>query len=133
MKNNIKKIGLIVLLFVSIFLLTACEKKEKVKDTKKDKETKEEKTIDSKLIGTWKNESDGINAVYVFEKDGTGKYTITVEENVSEQDMDYYTKDGSLFINFNKDPDTFEIEYKMENGNLIIFDSLGEELLFKKQ
>lgn len=117
MKKYIKIICMVFILFVGVVILAGCSKKA---------------SIDSGVVGNWKYDEDGILAIYIFNKDGTGSYTITVEENTVVKDLDYYTKDGKLFINYDKDPDTFELEYKLKNGNLLVYDSLGEELIYKK-
>ena len=120
MKNLLKNIITIFLFATILVSLTGCSKKE-------------EKTIDEKVIGTWKYEVEYMKATYVFKKDGTGSYTITVEDNTVEKEVDYYTKDGVLYINFDKDPDTFEIEYEITDEGMIIYDTAGEKLIYKKQ
>ena len=120
-----KKILLfIIVLFVGVIWITGCDKTEEVS---------EENNIDSNVIGTWEHDEDSINAVYIFKEDGTGSYTITVEGNAVEKEVAYYTKDGKLFINFDKDPDTFELEYSIRGNSLVVIDSLGEEVIYNKK
>ena len=104
--------------------MTSCGKKE---------EEQEEKKIDPEVIGTWEYTSEGIDAIYVLEKDGTGSYTITVEDNTIVKEVDFYTEDSKLMINYDKDPDTFELPYRVEGDVLIVTDSLEEELEYYKK
>ena len=127
-RKSIKTLLTAIVIVICIISLTGCKNEKSNKTTNESK-----KTIDSKVVGTWKYEDEGISGIYVFKKDGTGSYTMTVEDNVVEKDVDYYTKKGKLYINYNKDPDTFEMKYTIKDEGIIIYDSFGEELLYKKQ
>ena len=120
MNKILNKLCLVLLLFLSIIVLSGCDKTEK-------------KTIDTNVIGTWEYSEEDIDATYVFEKNGTGSYTIAVGENSVVKEVEYYTKDNKFYINFDNDPDTFELEYKMVDDGIIIYDSQGTELLYKKK
>ena len=118
MRKEFRNSLLVLLLVLSLFTTLGCSKKS---------------NIDSKVIGTWEHNDEALKAIYVLKKDGTGSYTMTVGENTVEKKVDYYTKVGQLFINYDKDPDTFELEYSIKNNSLVIIDSLNEEVVYKKK
>ena len=121
MKKILKSISIISIIIVGLLIITACSSKENKNE------------IDSNVIGTWEYTEDSITATYIFKEDGTGTYTMTVEENTVEKEVEYYTKDGKLFINYDKEPETFELKYQKSGNDLIIYDSFDEELLYKKK
>ncbi len=121
-----KKLLLGLFIIIGLFTLVGCGKKT---DTK---EVNEEKGIDPEVVGTFKYSAKGMVATYLFKDDGTGYYTITVGENTVEKEVDYYTQGNKLYINYDKDPDTFELKYKVKKNGLAIYDSTGEELIYKK-
>ncbi len=121
-----KKIFLCLIIVIGIFTLVGCGKKT---DTK---EVNDEKGIDQHVVGTFKYSDSAMEATYLFKDDGTGYYTITVGDNTVEKEVDYYTQGGKLYINYDKDPDTFELKYKVVDKGLEIYDSFGEKLLYKK-
>lgn len=122
MNKHLRQVFLVLIIIVGIFSLSACGKKKA-----------ETKVIDERVIGTWKYESDYIIATYVFRKDGTGSYTITVGEETVLKTVAYYTENDTFYINYDEDPDTFELKYSVSNEGITIIDSLGDELLYEKQ
>lgn len=90
------------------------------------------KNIDPKVVGTWKYTDDGYSVEYVFNGNGTGTYTLTVGEESEKKNITYKNKDGKFLITFEKDTDVFENKYTIKNGNLIIEDSFGEKIKYKK-
>ena len=61
MNKHLKQVFLVLILILGIFTLSACGNKKE-----------EAKVIDERVIGTWKYETEGMNATYAFRKDGTG-------------------------------------------------------------
>ena len=115
MKKYIKNLVLVIVLIVGVLSLTGCGEK------------------DSRVVGTWEYKDDGISAVYVLKEDGTGSYNIIVSDANSFKNLTYETKDGKLLITFEDDTDVFELKYKVTKDALIITDSLGEDLKYKKK
>ena len=128
--KTFKKLLFVFVILVGMFTLVGCGKeKDSFKET-----TKEEKTIDTQVIGTWDyTEEDVMTAIYVLNEDGTGTYTITVGENTVEKTVEYYTKDGVLYINYDGEEDTYELPYSIKDGDLVIVDSLGEDVVYVKK
>ena len=106
----------ILILLLSVFVLTACS------------------NSDSKLVGTWKCDYSGIKSTYVFNKNGKGSQSITVEENTSDKNYTYKTKDDKLLITFDDDKESeYTYGYHFDNDDLILKDSFGEEFTCKKK
>ena len=90
------------------------------------------------LTGTWEYKEDGISAVYVFEDDGTGTYTMDTGESVTYK-LKYETKDNHLLVTFVDndvfdETDVFDSEYTFKDDNtLIIKDSFGTEMTFVRK
>ena len=81
-------------------------------------ETKEEPEIDSQLVGTWANKGNYVDETYVFNDDGTGIYTITLNGKPVEHELTYETKDNKLIITFPKENDMVTREYSID-GDLL--------------
>ena len=114
MKKNI----LIALILIStILILTGCKNNN----------------IDSKLIGTWECDYEGLNSKYVFNEDKTGSQTLTVEENSSTNKYTYETKENKILITYENDTDVFELGYRFDNNDLGLKDTFDEEFSCQKQ
>lgn len=111
-----KRIKNVFVLGILIFTLTGCFNK-----------------VDSKIVGTWEYNENGMSAIYVLKDDGTGSYDITVADGNSFQKLTYETKDGKLFIIFEGDKDVFELPYKIRDNSLVITDSLNQEVVYNKK
>ena len=112
-----------LLILVMIFAVTGCGSKE------------------NSLTGTWeyKDPDADMGAVYVFKIDGTGTYTMDVGGQSVTYEMKYEAKDGHLYITFVNnevfsEDDVFDSEYSFKDAKtLIVNDSFGEQLTFKKK
>ena len=113
MKTIIVPIGLILMLVVSIFALSGCNKKQKNNENT------------NPLVGSW----DHSGYIYTFNDDKTGSYTAF--GNV----MNFtYEDDGSkvkILYNGNTVPGTYE--YKIDGNKLIIKDSFGSDVIYEKK
>lgn len=108
-----KKIFLLVVMFGAL-VLTGCGKEE-MKDP---------------IIGTWEYEG-GLKAIYVFEEDGKGTYTLGTD--AAKQEITYTKDDKKIAITYGNSTVPFETEYKVEDDTLIIMDSFGNEVKYKKK
>lgn len=113
--KNILRFGTLCLVIVLIFIIVGCGKKEKVT-----------------LIGTWEyfsNETVRNDIYYQFNKDKTGKYSFY------GSDMSFtYEDDGKeITIKYDKDTVSSKYEYRIEDGKLIIKDSFGDDVTYKKK
>ncbi len=124
MKKQFKRIILVLVWFIGIIALTGCKKDENVKVNK---------DIDSKIVGTWNYEESGLIGKYVLKGDGTGTYTYGTSENKVTKKITYKTEKGKLKYTFEGDTDEFEQEYYFKGKDLIIKDSFGTELIYKKK
>ena len=117
MKKTVKNLSLVFIAMFTVIILVGCSNSK----------------IDSKVIGTWNYDTDGLNSTYVFNKDATGEQTIKVGENSSKNKFTYETKEGKILITFENDSDVFEYKYRFEGKNLVLKDSFDEELIYKKK
>ncbi len=77
------------------------------------------------IVGKW--EADGYKGfIYTFNEDKTCSYDVAG----SKRDCTYEMKDNKLSILFNGDTAPFETEYRIENNQLIIKDSLGNDVKY---
>ncbi|MBQ1391097.1 MAG: hypothetical protein IIY82_05055 [Firmicutes bacterium] len=97
--------------------------------------------VNDSLAGTWeyRDEENGLGAIYVLNEDGTGTYTMIVGDQEVTYELEYEVQDGHLlvvYVNneiFSED-DIFDSEFTRPDANtLIIKDSLGEELTYIRQ
>ncbi|MBQ6663857.1 MAG: hypothetical protein IJM69_09990, partial [Firmicutes bacterium] len=97
--------------------------------------------VNDSLAGTWeyRDEENGLGAIYVLNEDGTGTYTMIVGDQEVTYELEYEVQDGHLlvvYVNneiFSED-DLFDSEFTRPDANtLIIKDSLGEELTYIRQ
>ena len=111
-----KKIGLFLLLLVGVLFLTGCDDGKSV-------------------VGRWEyqNKNGNYKAIYVFNKDGTGIYTLKYSDQSEDKNFTYEVKDENLVITFEGFGDPFELKYRREQGKLIITDSSGNDNEFKKK
>ena len=104
------------LALILVLVLTACENR------------------DSKLVGTWTCDYEGIKSTYVFKEDGKGSQNITVGENSSDKNYTYKTKDGKILITFDDDKELeYPYGYRFDKNDLILKDSLDEEFTCKRK
>lgn len=126
MKN--KLLVIVVILFVGL-LVVGCKVNINISPTSKtnDSEKTTKKTDSSDLVGRWAY--SGGMFIYTFNSDMTGEY------NVAGTIMKFtYTVDGNkLSILYDDMTETFDTTYKIEGDTLIIKDSLGEDVKYKKQ
>ena len=121
MKRKISAICATMIILILAFSMVACGKKG-----------------GNPLTGTWEYDEDGIKAVYVFEDDGTGTYTMDTGESVTYK-MKYETKDNHLLVTYVDndvfdESDVFDSEYTLkDDSTLIIKDSFGTEMTFIKK
>ena len=105
---------LILLAVVLCFTLVGCEKANNNKE----------------IVGQWKNnEIEGVEFVYTFNEDGTGKYEYG--ENV---DNFKYTIDGNKisFKYTDEEMETFDTTFSIDGDTLNIKDSNNEDTLYEK-
>ena len=76
------------------------------------------------LVGVWEYEAGGYT--YTFNEDGTGQYDL----GGTIMKLTYEDK-GTILFEGNTDP--MELEYSMSDGKLIIIDSLGDEVVYKRK
>ena len=100
-----KKILMLIVVIVSLFAITACGKKS--------------------LVGTWKSG----DFTYVFNKDKTGSYNaFGIELNFT-----YETKKNVVTITEIESKMSVDYEYKVKGKTLIIKDSYGKDIEYKKE
>ena len=129
MKRFVKSLFLVFVLMIGVFVLTGCGK---TGNTTQKVETANE--IDSQIIGTWELDEDGYTATYVLNADGTGSYTLTVEEDSDVKELTYKTENNKLLVTFKGDTDVFESEYSFKDNNTLgIKDSFGEEFNYVRK
>ena len=93
------------------------------------------------LPGTWeyRDEENGIGAVYVLKNDGTGTYTMTVGDSEVTYELKYEAKDGHLLVTYVNneiftEEDVFDSEFRFQDADtLIIKDTAGTEMTFIKK
>ncbi|MBR3199701.1 MAG: hypothetical protein IKG27_06900 [Bacilli bacterium] len=118
-----KRKYLFLTLILTMFALTACSK------------------IDSKIIGTWECPRNGYTATYVFKSDGTGNYifksneiNVAAGEGETNDELTYETQKGKLSMTYNGSKDaSLELEYKIDNDNLILKNAAGSEFTCTKK
>ena len=81
----------------------------------------------AKIIGSWEYETGGYT--YTFNDDGTGSYA------VGENKMEFTYKDNgkAVEILYTGNTDASTYEYKIDGDMLIIKDSLGNDVKYKKK
>ena len=115
MKKIFKNLFLISIVLFSVAFISGCS------------------NINSKIIGTWEYKDDGLDTVYVFNKDKTGFQTITTGEDSSTNKFTYETKKDKILITFENDTDVFEYGYRFDNNDLVLKDTFGDEFTCKKK
>ena len=129
MKRFVKSLFLVFVFMIGVFVLTGCGK---TGNTIQKTEAADE--IDSQIIGTWELDEDGYTATYVLNADGTGSYTLTVEEDSDVKELTYKTENNKLLVTFKGDTDVFESEYSFKDNNTLgIKDSFGEEFNYVRK
>lgn len=115
MNNSLKKMFIVLILVVGVFVFTGCGK-----DKKADKKVS--------IVGTWVY-VDSDQFVYTFNKDGSGKYEVagTIME------FTYKISGNKLSMTYKGDTEDFETEYSIKDDTLNIKDSLGEDTLYKRK
>ena len=108
-----KKILLFLLLVVGVFLVGCDDGKS--------------------IIGTWEHKEENYNTVYVYNKDGSGYYTLSVDGESEKTNFTYEIKEEKLIVNFDGFSEPFELEYRREKNKLYIKDDLGTETEFTKK
>ena len=103
-----KKHFLKVFLLLSLLLVTGCGKS---------------------IVGKWKSADKNNEYYYIFNKDKTCAYEMTV----ARLDCTYEANDGELKILFNGNEKAKTYEYRFEKDNLIIKDSNGKDNKFTKE
>ena len=116
MKKTVRLMALVMVLVMLCAALSACGKK-----------------LDSKVVGTWEYNEGSLGAIYVLNADGTGTYTIKAGTETSKQNITYKTEGGKLLITFEGDTDVFEMPYSFSGADMIVKDTFGTEMTFKKQ
>ena len=126
-KKEMKRISRIfATLMVLMIVLTAvgCAKKD-----------------ENSLTGTWEytDKENDIGAVYVFNNDSTGTYTMKVAGQEVTYEMKYEVNDNHLLVTyvnneiFSED-DVFDSEFSWKDSDtLIIKDTFGTEMEFVRQ
>ena len=119
MKKTIKILSLIIVFVIGLFLITGC---------KKSNETEKQ------LYGSWQN-TDIYDVTFTFNEDKTGNETIDTGTNKSERSFTYKIDDEIISIIFDDDEDELEYEYgyRFDNNNLVLIDSIDNELIYKKK
>ena len=82
----------------------------------------------SSIIGSWKNDSLGINFIYTFYSDGTGSYDMggTVKE------FTYKIEGDKLSVLYTGDTEPFVNEFEIDGDTLNVIDSNGDDTLYKR-
>ena len=101
-----KKILMVLVLFITVFTLVGCGSKK------------------TGIVGKWEYEGSSLY-VYTFNEDGTGNYS----------GMEFtYTIDGDkISILYNGNTIPFETTYKLEGNKLNILDSNGNDTIYKRK
>ena len=107
MKNKLKNILIIFVFLITIFTVVGCGKQK------------------DPIIGSW--ELDGF--VYTFYEDNTGEYELFGETMKFTYEID--DKQVSLLFEGYNSP--IVCDYRIEDDTLIIIDSFGSEVKYKKQ
>lgn len=115
MKKTLKNLLLVAVVMVSALTLAGCNKEAEKKDP---------------IIGTWDYDGD-FKATYVFKEDGTGSYALGSSD--AKQNITYTKDDKKIAITFGDSTVPFETEYRIEDDTLIILDSFGTEVKYKKK
>ena len=122
MRKGLKVLLILFVLFVGVFALTGCGKKEEAT-----------KNVDTKLVGTWESSIEGLTATYEFKKDGTGSYTLTNEVAAVVKEFTFETKDGVIYLVYDGEDLTYELPYSYKVNSLIITDSFDEEVTYLRK
>lgn len=109
MNKGLKKLVVLVVAVVGVFLIAGC-------GSKKDP-----------IVGKWAYSGDSF--IFTFNEDKTGSYDISGEI----KKFTYEIKDGKLSILYDGDTDPFVTDYKIENNVLTIKDSLDNDVKYTKK
>lgn len=115
MKKSFKLLALVLCLILCFGIFAGCEDK---KDEESEKPT---------IVGSWES-VDISGAIYHFEKDGKGSYEFAGAE------MPFtYTDDGKkVVLQYENSDAPNEYSYTIEGDKLLIEDSFGEIVEYKK-
>lgn len=107
MKKTLLTLGIVLVLVLSVFILTGCEKKAEG------------------LVGQWAYSS----FVYTFNEDKTGTY------DALGSTMEFtYEDDGSkVSILYKGNTAPLELNYRIEGNKLIITDSFGSDVEYTRK
>ena len=106
MKRIIKRVLLVVIIMMAITFLAGCGKKKPI-------------------VGSWVYN----NYVYTFKANNKGEYVI----NSTKMKFKYEDNGEELSIYFDDDDIPMILPYKIDGKNLIIYDSLGKEIVYTKK
>ena len=112
MKKSLKRIVLVVVILLGVFVLAGCNQKKT-----------------SEVVGQWASEKyDGV-FIYTFNEDGTGTY----ELGETKKSFTWETEDSKITILYDGDMKAFEAEYRVEDNKLILKDSMGNDTVYTKK
>lgn len=116
MKNKIKKIGLVCIIFIIVFSTIIILRENKNKNGN---------NIDNLLIGSWESDWRPVSDlnIYVFKEDGTGKeLIISKEDGDNVKDIEYLESIAESVINFTYTNygDYFDMKYIYEGEEYVI-------------
>jgi hypothetical protein len=119
MKKTIKTLSLILVLITGLFLMTGCNKSNE---------------IEEKLYGTWAN-LDIYDVTFTFNEDKTGSEVIDTGMDKVDRTYTYEVDNEVITIVFDDDEDKleYEYEYRFDDEDLVLIDSAGTELVYKKK
>ena len=106
--RNIKKIALVLVMLFSVVFITGCNKSDSI-------------------VGKW--EYDGGGYVYTFNSDGTGSYSY----GSASMDFTYEDKGTEVSILYTGNTMASSYQYKIEDNVLIIKDSIGNDVKYKRK
>ncbi|MBQ7491627.1 MAG: hypothetical protein IJT76_03380 [Clostridia bacterium] len=109
-----KALAVILILAIACSLFAAC-------DT-----SKQEKAA---IVGSWAFDATNSAFVYTFNSDGTGNY----DAAGMVMSFTYTVREGKLSILYDGNTETFETEYRISNQTLIMKDSFGSDVVYRKK